>query len=534
MEKEIQTVNIVGMGALGLLYGNMIADHLGAEHVTYVMDTPRYERHRSDEYRINGERVRFSVVRAEDARPCGLLIVAVKYTQLEEALETMRTSIGEDTIIISVMNGITTEEIIGERYGMDRVIYTVAQGMDAMRFGTELTFTKSGQLHVGADVPAKQEKLDRVTAFFDRAGIAYIVEQEIKYRVWSKFMINVGLNQTCMVCGANYAGVTAPNSLPYMIMVSAMREVMLLSRAEGVNLTEEDLKFYLSLLKTFSPEATPSMGQDRINKRPSEVELFAGTVIRLAKKHGILVPTNEFLYRRVHEIEAGYGEEPCESASRLQQAGAAIASVQKLHEDKKWTTEELGKALEMAGVPRHRYNLSGQGRTDERLCLKHQQGKWTVDFVERGVRTTCEVFDTEDQACRFLYKQLLGEEEQEDESLRLDPPAFDKTSTVEKIIKDVREKYPALYTSFHFGAIHLAPQHLVVCFIFKSDHELNQAARNGTCESIERYWKESMLKNGWPEEAFSVKELGHTATCVFASQETCDREFNGNWWYYFK
>ena len=218
----------------------------------------------------------------------------------------MGTSVGKDTLIISVMNGITTEEIIGDRYGRERVLYTVAQGMDAMRFGTELTFTQSGQLHVGADTPEKRERLDRLTAFFDRAGIAYIVEEDIKYRVWSKFMINVGLNQTCMVYGANYAGVTAQSSLEYMTMVSAMREVMLLARAEGVNLTEEDLKFYLSLLKTFSPEATPSMGQDRINRRHSEVELFAGTVLRLAQKHGILVPTNEFLYRRVHEIEAAY------------------------------------------------------------------------------------------------------------------------------------------------------------------------------------------------------------------------------------
>lgn len=306
MGKAIQTVHIVGMGALGLLYGSKISDRLGPEYVSYVMDAPRYERHRGDCYRINGKTVDFSLVRAEDAGPCDLLIVAVKYTELDSALETMRTSVGGDTIIISVMNGITTEGIIGARYGMERMLFAVAQGMDAMRFGTGLTFTQSGQLHVGIDDPAKREKLDRLTAFFDRAGVAYIVEDDIQYRLWSKFMINVGLNQTCMVYGVSYAGVTAPESLEYMTMVSAMREVMLLAHAEGVNLTEEDLKFYLSLLKTFSPQATPSMGQDRINRRHSEVELFAGTVLRLAQKHGILTPTNEFLYRRVHEIEAAY------------------------------------------------------------------------------------------------------------------------------------------------------------------------------------------------------------------------------------
>ena len=48
------------------------------------------------------------------------------------------------------------------------------------------------------------------------------------------------------------------------------------------------------------------MGQDRRNHRPSEVEMFAGTVIRLAREHGIPVPANQFLYRRVREIESRY------------------------------------------------------------------------------------------------------------------------------------------------------------------------------------------------------------------------------------
>lgn len=48
------------------------------------------------------------------------------------------------------------------------------------------------------------------------------------------------------------------------------------------------------------------MGQDRLNRRPSEVELFAGTVRRLAARHGLVVPANDFLYERAKEIEAEY------------------------------------------------------------------------------------------------------------------------------------------------------------------------------------------------------------------------------------
>ena len=193
------------------------------------------------------------------------------------------------------------------------MIYAIAQGMDAMHFGARLQYTKSGELCVGITDPGMAEKLQCLTAFFDRANIAYTVEKDIRRRMWGKFMVNVGINQTCMVYNTCYAGAMKENSQEAVTLVGAMREVILLANAEGVALTEDDLETYIGILKTLSPDATPSMGQDRINRRPSEVEMFAGTVIEMAKKHGIRVPANEFLYRRVKEIEAEYGSDKQES-----------------------------------------------------------------------------------------------------------------------------------------------------------------------------------------------------------------------------
>ena len=119
-------------------------------------------------------------------------------------------------------------------------------------------------------------------------------------------MLNVGVNQACMVFETGYGGISEEGSLPRLVMVSAMREAKLVSNAEGITLTEDDLVGYVDLMASLSPESMPSMAQDRVNKKRSEVELFAGTVIRLAKKHGFIVPTNEYLYNRVMEIEAEY------------------------------------------------------------------------------------------------------------------------------------------------------------------------------------------------------------------------------------
>lgn len=302
---EIKKISIVGMGALGLLYGNHIAQHLGKDAVTFVMDSARVEKYKDAEFEINGTKASFCATSFAEAEPADLLIVAVKYTGLESAVQEMGRCIGPDTLVISVLNGISSEELLVQHFPEAKIVHTVAQGMDAMKFGNSLKYTQMGNLHVGALPGQSTENLDRLCSFFESIRMPYIREADILYRMWFKFMLNVGVNQVCMVYNTNYAGVLAEGEANRML-VAAMREVEVLALAEGITLTEADLCRCIEIEKTLDPEGTPSMGQDRINRKASEVEMFAGTVIRMAEKHGILVPANRYLYQRVMEIEKEY------------------------------------------------------------------------------------------------------------------------------------------------------------------------------------------------------------------------------------
>ena len=68
--------------------------------------------------------------------------------------------------------------------------------------------------------------------------------------------------------------------------------------------------------------------------------------------------------------------------------------------------EELRKILEEMKVPAHLYNLDGKGRDDERLCLRCNNEEWEIYYSERGVKTTCLKFASEDEACQHLYTML--------------------------------------------------------------------------------------------------------------------------------
>ena len=304
MKDRIENVIIVGMGALGLLFGERIADSLGTEHLCFLMDHDRKMRHANDRYTINGKQVFFRTAAPDEVTaPADLVIMATKYSGLYEARDLIRPVVDRDTIIVSLLNGISSEEILAEKYPRRQILDCVAIGMDAVREGTSLTYRNIGRLQIGSSQPGQAEYLALLERFLTEAKIPYEVCPDIKRAMWNKFMINVGINQTCMVYGTGYGGATVEGSEALADLEEAMHEVIRLAVAEGIPLEEADCRKNITMLRGLNPDGYPSMQQDAMAKRPSEVELFAGTVISLAKKHGLEVPVNERYYRKIKEME---------------------------------------------------------------------------------------------------------------------------------------------------------------------------------------------------------------------------------------
>ncbi len=305
--KEIKTVAIIGLGALGTLFGNLLSKRMGKGDLRFIADKNRIERYTNEKVYSNGEECDFHyVVPEENGSAADLVLIAVKSLQLEAAIKAISHQVGPDTLILSLLNGITSEESIAKAYGMEKVIHCVAQGMDAVKEGNRLTYQNMGKLCIGPQSGGPlPEKVQRVTAFFDQMGLPFEVDDHMKKRMWGKFMLNVGVNQTVAVFGPDYEALQQESG-QRMTMIAAMREVIALSKLEGFNLSEEDLAYWLKVLATLNPKGKPSMRQDVEAKRLSEVELFAGTVLKLAKIHNLPVPVNQMLYENIRKIEAAY------------------------------------------------------------------------------------------------------------------------------------------------------------------------------------------------------------------------------------
>jgi len=88
-------------------------------------------------------------------------------------------------------------------------------------------------------------------------------------------------------------------------MEAAMREAIMIADREGVALSESDIDAWEVVLAGLNPEGKTSMLQDVEAGRKTEVEMFAGKVIELGRRHEVPIPVNKKLFEMIGEIEAG-------------------------------------------------------------------------------------------------------------------------------------------------------------------------------------------------------------------------------------
>ncbi|NBK97915.1 MAG: 2-dehydropantoate 2-reductase [Erysipelotrichia bacterium] len=303
---EIKNVGMIGRGAVGTIFANLIQQTLGKEHFCMIADEQRVKYYEQTPFYCNGEVCDFNYVYdVKQFQPLDLLFIVVKYPMLKEALEIIRAFVKEDTIIVCLLNGISSEGIVEETLGKGIVIHSIAQLMDAVKSGNEVTYTNMGEIVIGSDCSHKMPALFCVDAFLTKVNIPHYVAKDIIHDQWSKLMLNCGINQICAVYDVPYGACQQVGKLRDLL-ISTMQEVAKVAACEGVVLSEEEVDKWVRAVDRLDAQSMPSMRQDRLAKRYSEVDLFAKTIIELSKKHHLDVPINRYLYDKIKEMEEKY------------------------------------------------------------------------------------------------------------------------------------------------------------------------------------------------------------------------------------
>lgn len=299
--KEIKKVILCGLGAIGTIYADKLEKY-DAKNLKVLVDESRYERYSKNPVIFNGRALNFEyVLPSEEGFKADLIILATKFAGLKDAIKNIKNFVKEDTVILSLLNGVTSEDIIADVYGKDKMLYSYFIGHSSVRCGNSVTHDDVNTIVFGAENNLS-ENVVAVKNFFDKVGINYKIPDDIKRSMWLKFMLNVSANQPTAILRMTF-GDMFENTHFMKFAENIMREVQSVAKAEGVLNTETMVDEALKHLKTMTPDGKTSMLQDVEAGRKTEVDMFAGTVIELGKKHGISTPYNKILREMIGIIE---------------------------------------------------------------------------------------------------------------------------------------------------------------------------------------------------------------------------------------
>lgn len=299
--KEIKKVILCGLGAIGTIYADKL-EKFDAENFKVLVDEARIERYKTNPIKFNGRQLNFDyILPSQEGFKADLIILATKFAGLKDAIKNIKNFVKEDTVILSLLNGVTSEDIIADVYGKDKMLYSYFIGHSSVRCGNSVTHDDVNTIVFGAENNLG-ENVVAVKNFFDKVGINYKIPNDIKRSMWLKFMLNVSANQPTAILRMTF-GDMFENTHFMKFAENIMREVQSVAKAEGVLNTETMVDEALKHLKTMTPDGKTSMLQDVEAGRKTEVDMFAGTVIELGKKHGISTPYNKILREMIGIIE---------------------------------------------------------------------------------------------------------------------------------------------------------------------------------------------------------------------------------------
>lgn len=302
---RIEKVTLIGLGAMGAFFAPRLFAGLKEGNFRVLAEGERKERLQNKGVTINGVNYKFPIVEPKEQKdPADLIIMAVKDTGLEQAIKDIANQVGEHTLILSVMNGISSEEQVAAVYGWEHVLYSFMRVSIVMKDDVTDYDPDRGCIHFGEKRnEVLSERVERVRSLFDRCGISYEIDEDMIHGLWFKFMCNVGENMTCALLGIPF-GTYRTTEEANVIRRAAMREVAAVAQRLGIDLGEAEIEEQEKIIMNLPPKNKPSTLQDLERGRRTEAGLFSGTVIRLGEELGVDTPVNRVLYNGVKVLEA--------------------------------------------------------------------------------------------------------------------------------------------------------------------------------------------------------------------------------------
>lgn len=298
---KIKSVAILGAGAVGsyVIWGLSKREDI---RLGVIAEGERKERLERNGCLINGKIYRPEVWTPQEANGVDFLVVSLKYGALAGAVDSIKAAVGENTTIMSLMNGVDSEEIISEKVNDSHILYSLIK-VASHKEGNGYCFdpeTTIGIIFGELSEPYDSERVEAVKELFSDTGLHFRATEYIREEMWSKYRLNICNNLPQAILGA---GVGCYSDSVHMKAISdgLRQEVEAVAAAKGIDMSKVNLSSTRG--SAVPPTARYSTLQDIDAGRHTEIDMFSGALVRMGKELGVPTPYNEYTYHMIKALE---------------------------------------------------------------------------------------------------------------------------------------------------------------------------------------------------------------------------------------
>ena len=301
---------IVGPGATGCIFAALLSKIAG--HALWILDKNKERAAKLNEQGITVEGVSGdwkadvkATAEAKDITDADLVIITVKSYDTKEAISRAKPIIRQNTKILTLQNGIGNIEIISEVVGAEKVIGGVTN-LGVTLIGTgHVRHAGKGETVIGKIDGKIPVEMRYIREIFNQAGLETRISRDIKGLLWSKLIINVGINALSAITRL-VNGKLIVLEATRRIMRDAVTEATRVAKRKRVKLVYDDPLAKVEAVCEATSTNVSSMLQDILRKKRTEIDFINGVIVRQGQELGIPVPVNTLLLDLVKTIEVSY------------------------------------------------------------------------------------------------------------------------------------------------------------------------------------------------------------------------------------
>ncbi len=288
---------IIGAGAMGGLFGGLLAESGAAVRLVDVAG-PHLSALRADGLRLRtdaGERVIPVQAGTADSftTPCDLAIIFTKGPHTRAAIRAAAHLLPRSSWIVTVQNGLGNDAVIREATQAGVITGMTSWPADLAAPGF-VTSHGRGSVRIWSGADGAGAALRSIASVLGKAGLDCIVDPMVEVAVWEKLAFNAAMNSVAAVTRLN-VGPIADHPSGRALVASIVAETLAVATARGLAVDPGRVHAALAAAFAGHRDHKPSMLQDVLAGRVTEIETINGAVVSAALAQGLDVPVTRTL-----------------------------------------------------------------------------------------------------------------------------------------------------------------------------------------------------------------------------------------------